>query len=425
MGERMTVVQISRGGLAEMSARLLRDAKGFVMPTLGNALLFLALDPTLAGVVGYNEFEEEPQVLRAPPVLNPGDDLAPGPYPRAVRPADCISVTTHIQRAHCPKMALRTVEEAIQAEAERSRFHPVRDWLATLRWDGVPRLDTWACKAFGAVDTPYVRAVAAKTLIAAVRRVREPGCKFDTMPVFEGQQGAGKSRTVRRLFGAEWFTDSMPPDLKSKDGMQALLGVWCIEFAEIEHLIRTDTETIKAFLSRPVERYRPSYGRGSVKRPRQCVFIGTTNATDYLRDTTGNRRIWPIACTHADEQWVAANREQLWAEAAQREASGEVLWLEEDAHTQAVSEQSDRITEDPWSEMIEDWLHENRYGVASADVTIPQLLKDALGLRADKIDKRGEMRVGVVLTRLGWTRVLMRRGGKPVRLWQRPKEPDG
>jgi len=409
------------GGLAELHARMDTNDKGVPHPHLGNVLLCLALDPVLAGLLAYNEFLEEQQATRAPPPLNPADAPAAGPYPRAIRRADVVSITAYLQRTYMPRLQRGVVEDAVSAEAERQRFHPVRDWLASLRWDGVNRLDGWMCRAFGAADTPYTRGVAAKTLIAAVRRVRQPGCKFDTMPVLEGVQGAGKSRTVRRLFGEDWFTDSMPPDLKSKDGAQAVLGVWCVEFAEIEHLIRTDTETLKAFLSRPVERFRPPYEKTFLKRGRECVFIGTTNAADYLRDTTGNRRIWPIACEYADEQWVAENRTQLWAEAAQREAAGEIVWLEEDARAEAMEAQADRIMEDVWAERVRAWLREERQR-GEPHITVPAVLAGCLGLLARDMDKRAEMRAAMILAREGLRRAVIRTGARTRRVWEWPPE---
>lgn len=411
---------IGDGSIPILASMLECNDKGVPHPHLANALAILAHDPILRGMVGYNEFEEEPQIRRAPPVLNPGDHLAAGPYPRAVRHADMVAITAFIQRAHkLPRMALSTIEDAIRSDAERQRFHPVREWLADLRWDGTPRLDTWLCKAFGTLDTPYARAVGAKMLMAAVRRVRQPGCKFDEMPILEGLQGAGKSRTVRRLFGSDWFTDSMPPDLKSKDSAQAVLGIWCVEFAEIEHLVRTDTETLKAFLSRPTERFRPPYAKAFMKRGRECLFIGTTNATDYLRDTTGNRRFWPIPCQFADEDWVAENRTQLWAEAAMREASGEILWLEDDARDEAIEAQAERIMEDVWAEKVRKWLEDERKRL-TPHVTVSSLLAEGLGLNPSQMDKKAEMRAGLILAKEGLKREVIKEGGKSRRVWRWP-----
>lgn len=419
MGQGMNVMDMPP--LSQLAARLEVNGRGDPYAHEANALAVMALDPSLNGLVGYNEFEEEPQIRRAPPPLNPGDKPAAGPYPRNLRAADILAITAYMQRAHLPRIRKGVVEDAVRAEAERNRFHPVRDWLATLVWDGKPRLDTWLVRALGAEDTPYVRAVGAKTLIAAVRRVRAPGCKFDTMPVLEGGQGIGKSRTIRRLFGSHWFTDTMPPDLKSKDGAQAVLGIWCIEFAEIEHLIRTDPETMKAFLSRPVERFRPVWERSVLKRGRECVFIGTTNATDYLRDTTGNRRIWPVACTFADEEWIGEVRDQIWAEAAEREAAGEVVWLEEDAKVEAVQLQADRIMEDVWGEQVRAWLDERRQSGA-IHITVPALLKDGLGIKAERMDKREEMRAARILAREGLVRVTVRDGKKTKKVWVWPDD---
>lgn len=407
--------------ISMLAARLETNDKGVPYPHLANALAVLALDPIVAGMLGYNEFEEEPQIRRPPPAINPGDPPAAGPYPRNLRAADVIAIAAYTQRAHLPRVTLPIVEAAVRAEAERSRFHPVRDWLDGLRWDGLERLDTWLVSAFGAEDTPYTRAVGAKTLIAAVRRVRKPGCKFDTMPILEGGQGIGKSRTVRRLFGDEWFTDTLPADLKAKDGAQAVLGIWCIEFAEIEHLVRTDTETMKAFLSRPVERYRPVYERAMRKRGRECVFIGTTNATDYLRDTTGNRRFWPIATQHADEDWVQENRDQLWAEAATREAGGEILWLEEDANTEAREAQAERIMEDVWSERVRKWLEEQRSSGAPY-ITTAGLLADALGLAPRDMNKGAEMRAALILAGEGLKKgVIKLAGRRNKKAWRWPE----
>ena len=317
-------------------------------PTVSNAIVILADDPTLAGMLGFNEFTRQYLLLRAPPVAEEGDLIRPGPYPRQWDSADIALILAHIQRIWCSKMNRAALEDAMLAEASRRRFHPVKDWLATLKWDGKPRLDTWLYKAFGAENSDYSAAVGAKFLIAAVRRVRRPGCKFDCLPILEGDQGLGKSRVCRALGTPEWFSDSMHHDFGSKDAPISLQGVWIMELAEIQQMIRAEVEVFKAFLSRPVDRYRPPYGRTAIDVPRQSVMIGTTNERDYLRDSTGNRRVWPIRCTHADEDWVTANRAHLWAEAAAREASGESLWLDdENTRREAEAAQSDRMMDCP------------------------------------------------------------------------------
>ncbi|RVT95229.1 DNA primase [Rhodovarius crocodyli] len=406
--------------LGMLQASLGTNDKGVPHSNVDNVLLCLALNPELQGLLGFNEFLEEPQILAPPPRMQVTDRPAPGPYPRAIRAADIIAIQAYVQRQHLARVTRQTVEDAVYTDAERNRFHPVRQYLDGLSWDGKPRLGHWLRWSFGAEDTPYTREVGAKILIAAVRRIRQPGCKFDTMLILEGLQGAGKSQTVRALFGDAWFTDALPPNLLSKDGSQSLLGVWGVEFAEIEHLIRTDTESLKAFLSRPTERFRPPYGRSFITRGRECVFIGTTNQTDYLRDTTGNRRFWPVACQFASPQWVREVRDQLWAEAAHREAAGEIIWLEEEARELAIEQQAERLAGDVWEDRVRKWLDEQR-GLRIAHVTVGAVLSDGLGIDAARMGKKEEMRAAGILAKEGLVRKQVRVDGKPRWIWKWPE----
>lgn len=395
--------------------RLQRGDKG-VLPTVANAMMIFSNDPTVKGMLAYNAFRSEHLMTRPAPPSEDECPLLPGPYPRAWGPEDVALTQGYMQRIWSSRFGRSTVEDAMLAEAAVRRFHPVTDWLAALRWDGKRRLDAWLINAFACDDTPYHRAIGAKFMIAAVRRVRHPGCKFDHMLVLEGDQGIGKSRSIQQLFGVDWFSDAIPPDLTSRDAAMALLGVWCLEFAEIEHLIRHEVETIKAFLSRAVDRYRPPYGRSYVDRPRQGVLIGTTNADDYLRDATGNRRIWPVRCRVASPDWVRVNRDDLWAEAAAREAAGETIWLEDDEiRRDAVSAQSDRMSEDMWADAITGWL------LGKSEVRVPDIMSDALSIPRERQGKAQEMRTAAVLRRLGWKKGQGRRvEGRFTKLWFAP-----
>jgi predicted P-loop ATPase len=262
-------------------------------------------------------------------------------------------------------------------------------------------------------------------LIAAVRRVRQPGVKFDHLVVLEGGQGIGKSTAISTMFGPEWTTDDLPPDLGNKDAALALSGVWCIELAEIEQLIRSEAETVKAFLSRSIDRFRPPYGRHVVTVPRQSVMVGTTNSSDYLRDTTGNRRIWPVQCLStetADVDWIAEHRDQLWAEAAHRERTGEAIWLDDVAvRGRAVSEQADRVVEDPWDDKVASYvlLPRRHIGVKTADILV-----DGVFVTTPLQTRSAQMRVAAILKRLGWKQGKPEwdsEEGKTKRLWYPPK----
>jgi predicted P-loop ATPase len=385
------------------------------MGVVSNLILILEQDPALSGIVACDEFLAASVLMRAPPV--PLDTVPPagGPYPRTWRASDVSYIQSYIQRTWCKSAARTEVEEAMHAVAEMHRFHPVKDWLATLVWDGTSRLDGWLTNAFGAPDDDYHAAAGAAFLIAAVKRVRQPGIKFDHMPILEGKQALGKSTAIRTLFGAPWFTDALPAALESRDAALGLQGVWVIEFAEIEHLIRADVEVIKAFLSRSVDRFRAPYGRQFLTYPRQCVVIGTTNDNDYLRDSTGNRRFWPVRCEHVDLEWIEANRGQLWAEAAAREASGEAHWLTEtDAKTEAAAAQHARLQDDVWEEKIEPRL---RHRILS--VTMGEVLSEFLTIPTERQDRRTQLRAATVLRKLGWERVTERSEGKLVKTWKR------
>lgn len=398
--------------LQMLNDRLDRDDKDRPVPSLANAMLILALDPAVSGCLGYDEFRDQAFLLAAPPVANPGDDPAPGPFPRAWLRSDVALFTAYVQRAHCGKMRRETVEDAMEAEAARNRFHPVRDYLAGLVWDGVPRIDEWLHHAFGVEMNPYTRAAGAKFLIAAVRRVRNPGVKFDHAPVAQGAQGKGKSTTWAALFGPEWFSDDLPDDLGDKDAAMALRGVWGLEMAELTQLLATEAEAVKAFLSRATDRYRPPYGRQVIDVPRQGVLVGTTNAQEWLRDATGNRRWWPFDCTACDPHWVRQHRDQLWAEAADREARGEPHWLdEEDARDEAQQMQDERMVEDPWAEKV------RAYATGLLRVSASQVLQNAIEMPLERQNRAAQMRVTAILTRMGWTKTKGERGNR----WEPPR----
>ncbi|MBK6704250.1 MAG: hypothetical protein IPG56_11180 [Caulobacteraceae bacterium] len=208
------------------------------------------------------------------------------------------------------------------------QFDPVRESLRNLKWDGVRRLRTWLSRYLGAEDTPLNRAIGMKTMVAAVRRVNEPGCKFDYVPVLEGAQGTGKSTALKILAGEdEFFSDQDLVHLDAKAQQEALRGKWIYEIAELSGLSRTESERTKAFLSRTHDRARRAYGYASIDQPRRCIFIGTTNDNNYLKDPTGNRRFWPVATGRIDLDALAADRDQLWAEAVIADAAGETLYL--------------------------------------------------------------------------------------------------
>ncbi|HVL69271.1 MAG TPA: VapE domain-containing protein [Vicinamibacterales bacterium] len=249
------------------------------------------------------------------------------------------------------KPLLRTV---LETEARGRTVHPVLEYLDSLHWDGKARLDTWLIDYGGAEDSPYVRAVGRLVLLAAVRRVRQPGAKFDEMLMLESAQGMAKSEAVKTLCpDPAWFADSIPLNASSQVLIEQTEGKWIIEVPELHGYSQGDVDKLKATLSRSTDRARLAYGHYVTERRRQFVFIGTTNQmTDYLKDSTGNRRFWPVRVVRFDLPALRRDRDQLWAEAVVRERRDESIRLPEELWAAAAREQEKRQIVDPWEERL-------------------------------------------------------------------------
>lgn len=214
----------------------------------------------------------------------------------------------------------------------------VRDYLDGLVWDQEPRIERWLIDYAGAPNTPHVRAVSLAVLVAAVRRVRQPGCKLDEMLVLEAPQGSGKSSALRILaVEDDWFGDDLPLDDRAL--IEATAGKWIVEAAELRRLGEGDVAALKACLSRPVDEARMAYQHERARVPRRFVIVGTTSETDYLRDTTNNRRFWPVRVQRFDLETLRRDRDQLWAEAAVAEAAGESICVADQLWAKAVADQ--------------------------------------------------------------------------------------
>lgn len=270
------------------------------------------------------------------------------------------------------------VQDVVIAVAKRNGFHPAREYLEGLKWDGLPRIKTWLQCYLGAKDNPaYLEAIGPKFLIGAVARIMSPGCQMDTTLVLEGSQGLGKSTAVRTL--AKGWSADMTGDLGNKDAAIHIQGVWLTEMSELSAIRRSDQETIKGFISRRIDRYRPPYGRNSIERPRQAVFIATTNENDYLQDPTGARRFWPVECSTINTQALEADTDQLWAEAMEQ-YSERTLWHLDVAEARtATAEQQSRqrrsVVDDVVLEYADDLKDQGKYVI-----DMRQLLADVFNI---------------------------------------------
>ena len=314
------------------------------------------------------------------------------------------------------------VRDAVTQLCLEHTFHPIRQMLDALAWDGVPRVDGWLVKYLGADDTPLNRAVGRIMLVAAVRRVRAPGVKFDTIVILEGRQGTGKSTALRILAGPSNHSDNELLTLDTKAQMEAMEGVWIYELSEMSGLNKSEVERMKAFASREVDRARMSYGRFSEARGRQTVFVGTTNEHKYLKDRTGNRRFLPVKTGEIDLEALRRDRDLLWAEAAKLEVQGESIVLSQDLWALAAAEQEDRLEDDPWQEK----LATVRGKVAGDEVRAytTELLGQVLDIPIERQHNGMTKRLTALMRELGWEPGKFKVEGRTVRGFHRPK-PEG
>lgn len=294
--------------------------------------------------------------------------------------------------------------------ARCNAFHPVKDYLALQQrlWDGKRRIRRWLTTYGGAEFNPYTRAVGQLLLVAAARRVRQPGVKFDEMVVLESEQGKNKSTALAALaVHPDWFSDDLPLNADSKRIIEALNGRWFVEAAELNGMRKADVEHLKSFLSRQVDRARMSYGRVVTERPRQCVVVGTTNESQYLQDLSGNRRFWPVKVKNFDLDALRRDRDQIWAEAAVLEAEGAAIRLDPELWPDARQEQMARTVQDPYVDILEREL---------GDKTGKLLVADAWKIlnfysSQPRVSQLENQRLGRAMRDLGWVRKKMRIGG--------------
>lgn len=375
-------------------------------PNAANASLILTSDPRWEGVLAYDEFAEGIVTLKVPPWRE--CDAPPKPAPGDWSDEDTTRTQNWLSDAHGLDVGQDATLSAVKIAAHKTRIHPVRDWIESLRWDGQRRTGTWLVDVMGCEDSPYVRAVGQAWLISAVSRIYRPGCKVDTVLVLEGKPGIFKSSVLRALVGDEWFLEMSITDVSNKDAMQILRRKWIAEFPEIDGLSRTEQAHVKAYFSRQVDTYRASYGKGSRDFPRQTVFAATTNKEQYLVDETGGsgRRVWPVRCVRGDVARASGMREMLWAEARELFLGG-VEWHIRDPELRDAEreEQDARFRSDPWEQTVAAWLAKptdigearDARGVSTADV-----MGGALGIETSKRTHADAGRVGAILRRLGW-----------------------
>lgn len=378
--------------------KLLRTAKGTPQANEANCILALREDAAFRGVLSFNGFSQEITVDRALP-WDEGDVETP----RLWQETDDIQAAEWLQHRGVGA-GPAVVARAVSVVARERTCHPVRDYLNGLQWDGRRRLANAPQLYFGVPEEDWLSGVFFELwTTSAIARVMQPGCKADHVLILEGRQGIGKSRALS-ILGGPWFRDELP-EIGSKDAALQMKGTWILELAELDALSRAEVSRIKAFLTRSKDSYRPPYERNVVDVPRQCVIAGTVNASEYLRDETGNRRFWPVACHAVDLEALKRDRDQLWAEAVVRYQGESPWWLTNEAHIQAAAAaQADRVVSDAWWPIIEQYVAELRR------TSVSEILQHALQIDPKRWTPADQARVGRLLTKHRWRRVQCRVG---------------
>lgn len=364
---------------------------------------FKSPDHGLHKVVGFNEFTGREEFTNPAPWH--GGKM---PFYPALSDKDLKMFKDYLARVHGFEMQIGTIEEAIVITAHENKFHPVRDYLNGLEWDRKPRLNTWLTDHLGAEDSKYTRAVARKTLVAAVARVFDPGCKFDSVLILEGDQGIGKSGVIR-ILGGNNFVGDFPLDPHSRDTIGLMQGKWLLEIAELELAGKPETDALKAFITRPSDVARLAYDRKNSEFPRQSIFIASKNPSAdrcYLKDDTGNRRWQPVWCDPKGGKVnfvkLIAARDQLWAEAVYYyKVKKEPLYMETPELEEMAREVvALRHAEHSWTERIGSWvstLDAKRDFLTPRDVFI-----DAMGGIDKQLDRRSQLSIAICMRTLGW-----------------------
>lgn len=391
-----------KGGAAPWDVReaLAKDDKGNLIRSQANLDKIFQLD-SYFGSLAWSEFTKR-IVFNGEPVKD--------------------SVTqhfrVHISQGYGLEYSIADCFEASRKAAEGRTRNELKEYVESLKWDGVGRIETGLLNLCGVKFDAYSKSVSRVFFLSAAARALRPGCKVDTMLILVGSQGAGKSSLVRELFCG--FSSDTALDVRQKDSLIALQGKWCVEIAELTALRGKESEPVKAFLTSQTDTYRKPYGRFEESAPRTCVFVGTTNTEDFLTDETGARRFMPVRVGEMNLAAAIQEREQLWAEAAHRVKAGEPWWFSKEEAAVAAGVALEHIERDVWHDVVGEYLAEveraTEVQVDGPGVSIDEVLKH-LGVLSAFADRRHDKRVALCLKAHGYETRKVRVGQGTRRRW--------
>ena len=419
--------------------KLAVNSKGVILPTAENVRIILQNDPRLRGLVAYDRFAVRMMVMREAPWATAATDK------QSRRPwtdSDGAGLRWYLETGYGVK-GRQTVDDALVTVSNQNAFDDVGGYVEGLVWDGTPRIDTMLVKYLGAEDSAYTRAVTRKSLAACIARARRPGVKFDYVLTLVGGQGLGKS-TLLQMLGKDWFNASLTSFNNNKDASELIQGSWVVELGELASLSHSELNIAKQFITRTSDRFRAAYGRYAEDSPRRCVFFGTTNKNDFLRDETGDRRFWPVAVKRRmrpeDFAEFASLVDQFWAEAKAYDDLGERLYLDDAQLEAAARAQQERYREDDGLEgqiraflerrIPTDWYAkpvrerrawlQNEFGQADAaaellprtKICAREVWAECMGKDLAYCDNPKIREINRALERLGWESTRTRFGGE-------------
>jgi predicted P-loop ATPase len=368
------------------------EKTGKILGTLGNARKALSAAPVWQGVLRWNTFAKTVEALRTPPWREN--------TPEAWSDYHILHTEEWLEEQGI-RVTKQVAGDAAYMVAKHHPYHPVRDYLESLAWDGTGRLDGWLNLYLGAEVNDYTQAVGARWMISAVARIYQPGCQADHMLILEGLQGIGKS-TAFRILGGDYYAGDLA-DIRDKDAKLAIIGKWIIEVSELSAMSRAEVEHIKNFFSSPSDRVRLPYDRLPQDLPRQAVFGGSCNASHYLQDATGGRRFWPVGCTRLLKADLERDRDQLWAEAVRRYKQLEAWWLESPELSQEASDQQEeRYAADAWEITVGEYLDTQRQLITNREISVTEILLKVIEKPIGQWSRQDSDRVIKILRRLGW-----------------------
>lgn len=373
--------------------------KKTVLGDMKNAELAFEHAPALAGLVKFNELSRRIELQRRPAWRTSN-------HMREWIDDDDVALACYLQGEGIPIHSEIAVSRVVHLVAYKNSYHPVRDWLRSLVWDGEPRIKDVLIEATAARGPPdYLGAVFVSWLVSAVARVMQPGCKADHMLVLIGDERMRKS-SFAQVLGSPWTVESNST-FGTKDAIAELEGAWIIEVAELASTLGTRWETINHFLSRQIDHYRPAYGRAVIDQPRSCVFMATTHEEKFLRSPYGNRRAWPIRCGRIDMPLLRAEKDQLWAEAVARYDAGHQWHLTDEQEALAASVQEDHRIVSEIEEDVRGYLQRclDRIPDPKLETTVAEVFASIAGEKdraSVSTRKQFETQIGLAIRRAGW-----------------------